>query len=31
MDTSTIRLISAALVVIFGIVIFLRRRNTKTE
>jgi hypothetical protein len=30
-DSSTIRLICAALVVVFGIVIFLRRRNAKVE
>ena len=31
MDTSTVRLICAALVVVFGVVIFLRRRGAKTE
>jgi hypothetical protein len=31
MDSSTIRLICAALVAVFGVVIFLRRRNTKAE
>jgi hypothetical protein len=30
-DSSTIRLICVALVVVFGVVIFLRRRNTKAE
>jgi hypothetical protein len=31
MDTSTLRLISAALVVVFGVLIFLRRRGAKSE
>ena len=31
MDTTTLRLISAALVVVFGILIFLRRRGAKNE
>jgi hypothetical protein len=31
MDTSTVRLICAALVVVFGVLIFLRRRGTKAE
>jgi hypothetical protein len=31
MDSSTLRLISAALVVVFGVLIFMRRRNSKAE
>jgi hypothetical protein len=31
MDSTTLRLISAALVVVFGVLIFLRRRGSKTE
>jgi hypothetical protein len=31
MDTSTIRLICAALVVVFGVLIFMRRRGEKAE
>ncbi len=31
MDTSTIRLICVALVVVFGVVIFMRRRGEKAE
>jgi hypothetical protein len=31
MDTSTLRLICAALVVVFGVLIFFRRRGSKTE
>jgi hypothetical protein len=30
-DTSTLRLICAGLVVVFGVLIFLRRRNAKEE
>jgi hypothetical protein len=30
-DTSTIRLICVALVAVFGVLIFLRRRGTKAE
>jgi hypothetical protein len=31
MDSSTLRLISAALAVVFGVLIFLRRRSAKPE
>jgi hypothetical protein len=31
MDTSMLRLICAGLVAVFGVLIFLRRRGTKTE
>jgi hypothetical protein len=31
MDMSTIRLICAGLVAVFGVLIFLRRRSSKTE
>jgi hypothetical protein len=31
MDSTTLRLISAALVVVFGVLIFLRRRGSKVE
>jgi len=30
-DTSTVRLICAALAVVFGVLIYLRRRNAKAE
>ena len=31
MDTSTLRLVCAAVAAIFGVLIFLRRRNSKAE
>jgi hypothetical protein len=31
MDATTLRLVSAAVAVVFGVLIFLRRRSSKTE